>query len=286
MEGSIRSSNSFQKADSMDAKETSTVDRKWVALTAYQPVDVVTKTVEVPVIKTVEKFVPKTIIQEKIIHVPKNVTHIVEKIVEVPEVKYIEKIVEVPHIHYKNKYVPKIEVVEKVVERQKIIEKWHDKIVEVPQIKEVVRFKEIEDAEEVIKYIPRNSKNINWEEEYEKYTQRKGQERYSLDNSAYQQQMNSYNEYNEKAYSQNAYSRSLDFMNKQSSSLNNQSNIRSEDFSQINFFNQYSGSGRASYEQHRSSIPTSNFEPLGSLQMKRLPSEEAKPVGCCTSACN
>ncbi|SBT33874.1 hypothetical protein POVWA2_019640 [Plasmodium ovale wallikeri] len=281
MEGSIKSSNSFQKADSMDAKETSTVDRKWVALTAYQPVDVVTKTVEVPVIKTVEKFVPKTIIQEKIIHVPKNVTHIVEKIVEVPEVKYIEKIVEVPHIHYKNKYVPKVEVVEKVVERQKIIEKWHDKIVEVPQIKEVVRFKEIEDAEEIIKYVPRNSKNIDWEEEYKKYTEMKGTERYSMDNNAYQQKMNSYNEYNENVYAQNAYRRSLDYVNNQAS-MNEQSNIRSEDFSQINFFNQYSG---GSYNQAQQSMPTSNFDVRGSLQLKRMPSEEAKPVGCCTTAC-
>ncbi|SBT79103.1 inner membrane complex protein 1c, putative [Plasmodium malariae] len=283
MEDSNKLSPIFKKSDSMDAKETSTVDRKWVALTAYQPVDVVTKTVEVPIIKTVEKFVPKTIIQEKIIHVPKNVTHVVEKIVEVPEVKYIEKIVEVPHIHYKNKYVPKIEVVEKIVERQNIIEKWHDKIVEVPQIKEVVRFKEIEDAEEVIKYVPRNSKHINWEEEYKKYSQRQSVERYSMDNGSYQKKMSLYNDYNENAYTQNAYSRSLDFMKNQSS-LNEQNNLRSEDFSQLNLLNQYSSRGIGSFDQQRS-IPASSFDVRGSLQLKRLPSEEAKPVGCCTTVC-
>ncbi|CAD2097824.1 inner membrane complex protein 1c, putative [Plasmodium vinckei lentum] len=277
MDNSHLSRNSYQKIDNIDTKETSTVDRKWVALTAYQPVDVVTKTVEVPVIKTVEKFVPKTIIQEKIIHVPKNVTHIVEKIVEVPEVKYIEKIVEVPHIHYKNKYVPKIEVVEKIVERQKIIEKWHDKIVEVPQIKEVVRYKEIEDTEEVIKYVPKDSKNINWEEEYRKYTEGKVG-RFSLNNTC-QQKMNSYNQINENAYARNSYSRSLNIMN--SKSANDQTNMRSEDFSQINFFNQYNGE---SMDQHIM-MPSSSFNMNGSFQFKRLPSEEAKPVGCCTSAC-
>lgn len=280
MADSIKSSNSFQKLDNIDAKETSTVDRKWVALTAYQPVDVVTKTVEVPIIKTVEKYVPKTIIQEKIIHVPKNVTHIVEKIVEVPEVKYIEKIVEVPHIHYKNKYVPKIEIVEKVVERQKIIEKWHDKIVEVPQIKEVVRFKQIEDSEEIIKYVPRNSKNIDWEDEYKKYTESKGLQRYSLDQNNIYQQANSFNQFNENAYNQNAFNRSYELLNKQSS-VKSQNNASGENFSQMNFYNQYSG---ANFEQERS-IQASNFEPSGSMQLKRLSSEEIKPAGGCSAAC-
>lgn len=279
MEGSNKNLNGY-KIDNIEAKETS-VDRKWVALTAYQPVDVVTKTVEVPVIKTVEKIVPKTILQEKIVHVPKNVTHVVEKIVEIPEVKYIEKIVEVPHIHYKNKYVPKIEVVEKIVERQKIIEKWHDKIVEVPQIKEVVRFKQIEDAEEIIKYIPKDSGNIDWEAEYRKYMQRKELSGYNTDNiAAYQQQMNAYNDYNENAYTQNAYDRSYEYANNQMS-LNEPTDYTREAYTQNNYYNQYS---RVNYENEKI-IPRSNCNIGGRVQIKRLSSEEAKPVGCCAGAC-
>ncbi|CRG99588.1 inner membrane complex protein 1c, putative [Plasmodium relictum] len=282
MESRNKNFSNYQKTDNIEPKETSTVDRKWVALTAYQPVDVVTKTVEVPVIKTVEKIVPKTILQEKIVHVPKSVTHVVEKIVEVPEVKYIEKVVEVPHIHYKNKYVPKIEVVEKIIERQKIIEKWHDKIVEVPQIKEVVRFKQIEDAEEIIKYIPKNSGNIDWEAEYRKYMQRKELSNYNVDNAAtYQQKIKSYNDYNENAYTQNAYDRTYEYMNNQAS-LNEPTDYSREAYSQGNYYNQYN---RANYDQQQS-IPRSNFDVSGSVQIKRLPSEDAKPVGCCAGACS
>ncbi|CCF72581.1 RAP1-interacting factor 1 [Babesia microti strain RI] len=153
-------------ADRSKASEISqSVDRQWIAVTTYQPVDIVTKTVEVPVIKTVEKFVHKPVIQEKIVHVPREVTQIVEKIVEIPDVKYVEKIVEVPQVQYRSKFVPKIEVVEKIIEKPTIIEKWTEKKVEVPQIKEVVRYKEIDESEEVIKYFPQGKGNIDWEKE-------------------------------------------------------------------------------------------------------------------------
>lgn len=260
--------------------EKSTVDRQWVALTAYQPVDIVTKTVEVPVIKTVEKIVPKTIIQEKIIHVPKNVTHVVEKIVEVPEVKYIEKIVEVPHIQYKNKYVPKIEVVEKIIEKQKIIEKWHNKTVEVPEIREVIRYKEIEDVEEVIKYIPKDSGNIDWEGEYKKYLQTKEMGNYvSNDAVAYQQNINSYNNYNEQTYVQNAYNRASEYVNnahRDTSAINNK-----DSYLQNCCYTQYN---KSSFEQSRC-IPRSRLEVESRSPLKRLPSEDVKPVGCCSGRC-
>lgn len=279
MEGSLKNSNSLPRSNNVDESETAAVDRKWVALTVYQPVDVVTKTVEVPVIKTVEKIVPKTIIQEKIIHVPKNVAHIVEKIVEVPEVKYIEKVVEVPHIHYKNKYVPKIEIVEKIVERQKIIEKWHDKIVEVPQIKEVIRFKEIEEAEEVIKYIPKNFQHIDWEAEYSKYIQQNEGRASGMNNSEYINQMNAYNAHNAKSYDVNAFNRSLNYENL---NRNLNENVHNAEFSQVNYSNQHN-TGIFS-NQHRF-IPASNLNVRPSLHIKRLPSEEAKPVGCFRSSC-
>lgn len=147
---------------------SSTVERQWVAVTTYQPVDTVTKTVEIPVVKTVEKIVTKPVIQERIIKVPREVPQIVEKVVEIPDVKYVEKIVEVPQIQYKNKIVPKVEVVEKIVEVPQIIEQWTEKRVEVPQIKEVVRYKEIDETEEIIKYYPKGHGNIDWDEECKK----------------------------------------------------------------------------------------------------------------------
>lgn len=51
-----------------------------VAITAYQPIDTVTKTVEVPVVRTVETYVPKVVVEEKIIEVPKYVPEYVEKV--------------------------------------------------------------------------------------------------------------------------------------------------------------------------------------------------------------
>lgn len=260
--------------------EKSTVDRQWVALTAYQPVDIVTKTVEVPVIKTVEKIVPRTIIQEKIVHVPKNVTHIVEKIVEVPEVKYIEKVVEVPHIQYRNKYIPKVEVVEKIIERQKIIEKWHDKTVEVPQIKEVIRYKQIEDVEETIKYIPKNSGNIDWEAEYKKYLQRKEMGGYVYDGATAYQQMNLYNESNEQSYAQNAYDRASEYVSNQVN-MDGSNEYNKDAFLQNGYYNHISN---ATYDQTRS-IPRSRFDSQGNSLLKRLPSEDSKPVGCCSGRC-
>lgn len=272
--------NTHQIIDNGENKSKSTVDRQWVALTAYQPVDIVTKTVEVPVIKTVEKIVPKTIIQEKIVHVPKNVTHIVEKIVEVPEVKYIEKIVEVPHIHYKNKYVPKIEIVEKIIEKQKVVEKWHNKTVEVPQIKEVIRYKQIDDVEEVIKYIPKNSGNIDWEAEYKKFLQKKEMEGNMVDPaSAYQQHMNMYNAYNERTYVQNAYDKASGYaaqaQMEESREQANDAYLQNAYYSQLN---------KSVYEQAQS-IPRSRFGSNATPQVKRLQSEDAPPVGCCGGHC-
>lgn len=281
MDSTSKNAFNSQKMENKDNQQKPTVDRQWVALTAYQPVDIVTKTVEVPVIKTVEKIVPKTIIQEKIVHVPKNVTHIVEKIVEVPEVKYIEKVVEVPHIHYKNKYVPKIEIVEKIIEKQKVIEKWHNRTVEVPQIREVIRYKQIEDVEEIIKYIPKSSGNIDWEAEYKKYLQKKELEGQTIDHAtAYQQQMNLYNAYNEQAYTQNAHEKVSEYVVNRSqmdeaAEYNKNMHLQNAYYNQLN---------KSAYEQTQG-IPRSRFGSNATPQIKRLPSEDAAPVGCCGGHC-
>ncbi|PFH38636.1 alveolin domain containing intermediate filament IMC1 [Besnoitia besnoiti] len=167
------------------AEET---ERQWVAITAYQPIDTVTKTVEVPVVRTVETYVPKVVVEEKIVEVPKYVPEYVEKVVEVPEVQYVDKIVEVPEYQYEYKYVPKVDTQENVIQRPKYETKYIEKIVEVPQIKEVVRYQEVEEVEEVIRYVAKDSvvpeewKRIQEEQEKreEELKQKEGREEEEL----------------------------------------------------------------------------------------------------------
>ncbi|ANQ07836.1 Membrane skeletal protein [Plasmodium coatneyi] len=130
-------------------------EREYVAITAYQPVDVVTRTVEVPFVRTIETMVPKITYESKIREVPKYYSKIVEKIVEVPEVKFVDKIVDVPRIQYCFKYIPKVEVKENIIERPVFQKKIVEKIVEVPKVKEMQRFQEVETVEYVIKYVPK-----------------------------------------------------------------------------------------------------------------------------------
>ncbi|KEP67393.1 UNVERIFIED_CONTAM: alveolin domain containing intermediate filament IMC5 [Hammondia hammondi] len=141
---------------------SSTHDRQWVAVTAYRPVDVVTKTVEVPVTRTVDVLVPRPVIQEKIVEVPKFVPHYVEKILEVPEIEWVDRVIEVPEYFYSTKYVPKVEIRENIIERPLYQDKWVEKIVEVPRVEEIVRYRDIVEAEEVIKYIPKGHSEEEW----------------------------------------------------------------------------------------------------------------------------
>ncbi|KAF8822516.1 alveolin domain containing intermediate filament IMC1 [Cardiosporidium cionae] len=148
-----------EKIDRSRATEISLeTKRHWVPIPAYQPVDTVTKTVEVPVVQARERYVPKMIIEEKIVEEPKYIYERVEKIVEVPEVRMVDKIVEVPQYHYQYKYIPKIETKENIVQHPKTEVKYIEKIVEVPQIKEVIRYQDIETVEEVIRYVPKGQK--------------------------------------------------------------------------------------------------------------------------------
>ncbi|VWU52469.1 Inner membrane complex protein, putative [Hepatocystis sp. ex Piliocolobus tephrosceles] len=126
-------------------------DREYVAITAYQPVDVVTKTVEVPCLRTIETQIPKITYEDKIVEVPKYETKYVEKVIEVPEVKFIDKVVNIPNIQYSLKYVPKIEMKENIIKKPVITKKIIEKIVEVPQIKEVKRYQEFEAVEYIYK---------------------------------------------------------------------------------------------------------------------------------------
>ncbi|KAL8450647.1 hypothetical protein Emag_003130 [Eimeria magna] len=131
-------------------------------VTAYQPVDVVTRTVEVPVTRTVDVYVPKPVVREKIVEVPRIVPRYIEKIVEVPQVEWVERVVEVPEVVYNTKIVPKVEIRENIVEKPVFHQKWVEKIVEVSVVEEVIRYRTIHEPEEIIKYIPRGHLEEEW----------------------------------------------------------------------------------------------------------------------------
>ncbi|PHJ24757.1 membrane skeletal protein [Cystoisospora suis] len=177
---SVRSVTLEERADrSRTEVVAEQTDRQWVAITAYQPIDTVTKTVEVPVVRTVETYVPKVVVEEKIIEVPKYVPEYVEKVVEVPEVQYMDKIIEVPEYQYEYKYVPKIETKENIIQRPKYETKYIEKVVEVSQVKEVVRYQDVQEVEEIIRYVPKDAGPIpeDWKRLQEEQEKREAEEK-------------------------------------------------------------------------------------------------------------
>merc|ERR1711920_855976 len=95
------------------------------------------------VTQEVEKIVevPQVEYVERIVHVPKVVTHEVEKIVEVPQVEYVEKIVEMPKPVTKEVRklveVPQVEYDEKIVHVPKVATHEAEKFEEAPQVEHV-----------------------------------------------------------------------------------------------------------------------------------------------------
>ncbi|CDU16429.1 inner membrane complex protein 1a, putative [Plasmodium yoelii] len=173
-------------------------EREYVAITAYQPVDTITKTVEVPFVRTIETIIPKITYENKIREVPKYYSKFVEKVVEVPEVKFVDKIVEVPRIQYLFKYAPKVEIKENIIKKPVIEKKIIEKFVEVPEVKEMKRFQEVETVEYVIKYVPKGSKDEKDETEkvVDSESEEKNEKEKVVDNE--NEEKNVENEYNKK----------------------------------------------------------------------------------------
>ncbi|BAM40405.1 membrane skeletal protein IMC1 [Theileria orientalis strain Shintoku] len=124
-----------------------------IAVPKYRPVEVVERTVEVPVVHHIDTFVPKKEIQEVESYVKKPYTKYVDKVVEVPQVHYTDKIVEVPEYHEITKTVPRVEVQEKTNYVPKVEVKVVPKYVEVPVVKIVDKYEEYEQVEEVVKHV-------------------------------------------------------------------------------------------------------------------------------------
>ncbi|CXH99437.1 inner membrane complex protein 1a [Plasmodium berghei] len=175
-------------------------EREYVAITAYQPVDTVTKTVEVPFVRTIETIIPKITYESKIREVPKYYSKFVEKVVEVPEVKFVDKIVEVPRIQYLFKYAPKVEIKENIIKKPVIERKIIEKFVEVPEVKEMKRFQEVETVEYVIKYVPKGSKDEKdgKEKVIDKESEKKNEDNEIEENNVENEGENIYEKYNKK----------------------------------------------------------------------------------------
>eukprot|EP00923_Selenidium_pygospionis_P008591 GHVN01014654.1.p1 GENE.GHVN01014654.1~~GHVN01014654.1.p1 ORF type:complete len:295 (+),score=40.32 GHVN01014654.1:1511-2395(+) len=98
---------------------------------------VVSKIIEVPEIEYIDKYVKKIEIVEKTVEVPKLVKEVVERIVEVPEIQIVEKREEFEEIHETIKYVPKPEIVEvprEVIKYVPVVETIIiEKVVEIPR---------------------------------------------------------------------------------------------------------------------------------------------------------
>ncbi|UKJ90588.1 membrane skeletal protein IMC1 [Theileria orientalis] len=124
-----------------------------ISVPKYRPVEVVERTVEVPIVHHIDTFVPKKEIQEIESYVKKPYTKYVDKVVEVPQVHYTDKIVEVPEYHEITKTVPKVEVQEKTNYVPKVEVKVVPKYVEVPVVKIVDKYEEYEQVEEVVKHV-------------------------------------------------------------------------------------------------------------------------------------
>lgn len=117
----------------------------------FRPVDIIDKIVEVPVVQTVDTYVPKV----EVVEVPKRVVkpfvQTVEKFIEIPEIHYNDKIVEVPDVQKIVRSIPKVEIREIVKLVPKCEVKVIPKYVEVPIVKVCNKYKEIEEIHEVLK---------------------------------------------------------------------------------------------------------------------------------------
>lgn len=117
-----------------------------IKIPKYRPVEIVDRTVEVPVIHHVDTFVSKKEIREIESIVKKPYTKYVDTIVEVPEIHYTDKIVEVPEYHEVTKTLPKIQIQERTKYLPKIEVKVVPKYVEVPVVKIVDKYEEYEEV--------------------------------------------------------------------------------------------------------------------------------------------
>ncbi|KAI4838531.1 inner membrane complex protein 1b [Plasmodium brasilianum] len=99
---------------------------------------------------------------EKIREVPNYIFHNKTKVIEVPELRFIDKIEYDPQVIEKIKYVPKEVTKYNIIEKKVINNIVTEKKVDVLQVQEKIRFKDQEIVEEVYHYVDKdNNRFIN-----------------------------------------------------------------------------------------------------------------------------
>jgi len=139
------------------------VSREYEVIQVARPTDIVTHTVEVPVVQELTTIVPKIQVRETVRHVERDEPQYIEKYVDIEHQKIVDTYVEKEVIEGETvKYVPKIDVHERKVLVTKPEVKWIEKFVDIPQIREVVRYVHSDsNVEQVIRYVPKGEGHLH-----------------------------------------------------------------------------------------------------------------------------
>ncbi|CRG96469.1 inner membrane complex protein 1b, putative [Plasmodium gallinaceum] len=137
-------------------------NRSWVALTRNIPIDTCNRIVNIPTKETKIIHKPKIELVEKIKEVPTYFIQNKNKVIEVPEVKFVDKIQYDPLFVEKLKYVPKEITKYNIIEKPVVKNIITEKKVDVLKVQEKISFKDQEIVEEVYHYFDKDkNKFIN-----------------------------------------------------------------------------------------------------------------------------
>lgn len=131
-------------------------NRSWVALTAKIPVDTYNRVVDVPSKETKIIYKPKIEFTEKIKEVPKYILQNQNRVIEVPEVKFVDKIEYDQLIMEKLTYVPKEVIKYNIIEKPVVKNVITEKKVDVLKVQEKISFRDQEIVEEVHHYFDKD----------------------------------------------------------------------------------------------------------------------------------
>ncbi|CRH00290.1 inner membrane complex protein 1b, putative [Plasmodium relictum] len=130
--------------------------KSWVALTRNIPIDTCNRVINVPIKETKIIHKPKIELVEKIKEVPTYFVQNKNKVIEVPEVKFVDKIQYDPFVVEKLKYVPKEITKYNIIKKPIVKNIITEKKVDVLQVQEKISFKDQEIVEEVYHYFDKD----------------------------------------------------------------------------------------------------------------------------------
>ncbi|PHJ18521.1 alveolin domain containing intermediate filament imc11 [Cystoisospora suis] len=139
--------------------------RRWLHVGAYQPVDVAVKYVEEPIVKVVEKLVPRIIFKERVQEVP-VVEKVVQRVIRKPCTQCVDRY-EVRDMSCCTQYAPQESIEQRLIFKLKPI--YQEKIIfkEKPAMVYVDRYVEIpQHVEELCFRVPLGSRSellsVDW----------------------------------------------------------------------------------------------------------------------------